>query len=99
MENLLEMTKFAEDIDLSKYGDYLTIGKLKEVLYQIPQEYSDCKVLVERVGDIYYKKLGWQTLKLQAVEYDDPLILEEYTPVWCTSLDKKNNILRLFMHY
>jgi len=91
------MTKLAEDLDLSSYKDYLNIGTLKELLYSLPAKYSDCKVMVERVEDIYYEKNGWQTLKIKSVEY--PECIEEYSPVWCASLDKDNNILRLFMHY
>jgi hypothetical protein len=91
------MTKLAEDINLDNYENYLTIGTLKEVLYSIPQEYSKCKVVVERIEDKYYEKRGWQTLKIHSVEY--PEELEEYTPVWCANLDKENSVLRLFMHY
>lgn len=91
------MLKLAADINLDNYESYLTVEQLKEVLYRIPQEYSKCKVMVERISDYYYENNNWETLKLQAVEYSE--FIEEYTPVWCASFDKDNNILRLFMHY
>ena len=40
-------------------GCYLTVGKLKEQLYKYP--HSDALVMIERVGDSYYRDGGWES--------------------------------------
>jgi len=44
--------------ELKKYDDYLTVGKLKELIakYNLP---DDGKILIERVEDVYYEKDNW----------------------------------------
>ena len=45
--------------DLSKYKDYLTVGKLKKFLEEHPELPDDANVLIQRVEDRYYEKNGW----------------------------------------
>jgi hypothetical protein len=45
--------------DLSKYKDYLTVGKLKKFLEEHPELPDDANVLIQRVEDRYYEENGW----------------------------------------
>jgi len=45
--------------DLSKYKDYLTVGKLKKFLEEHPELPDDANVLIQRVEDVYYEDLHY----------------------------------------
>ena len=45
--------------DLSRYEDYLTVGRLKKFLENNPDLPDDALVLTQRVEDKYYEENGW----------------------------------------
>ena len=44
--------------DLSRYEDYLTVGRLKKFLENNPDLPDDALVLTQRVEDVYYEENG-----------------------------------------
>lgn len=61
---------------------YLTVGQLRQVIQNLPDE---AKVYYERIEDVYFNKYGWVSDKLIPVypdgEADD--IKDEYLRAWC----------------
>ena len=60
-----------------KHKHYLTVGELKEQLYNYP---NDALVVAQRVEDVYYEKHGWTTLKKP--DNINPEWNNEYSAVW-----------------
>ena len=55
--------------DLSKYKDYLTVGKLKKFLEEHPELPDDANVLIQRVEDRYYEEHGWGVVLKEGDHY------------------------------
>ena len=55
--------------DLSRYKDYLTVGRLKKFLEQHPELPDDALVLTQRVEDRYYEKNGWGVVLKEGHHY------------------------------
>lgn len=55
--------------DLSKYKDYLTVGKLKKFLEEHPELPDDANVLIQRVEDRYYEENGWGVVMKEGYWY------------------------------
>ncbi|NBP66305.1 MAG: hypothetical protein EBU66_16850 [Bacteroidetes bacterium] len=55
--------------DLSKYKDYLTVGKLKKFLEEHPELPDDANVLIQRVEDRYYEENGWGVVLKEGDHY------------------------------
>ena len=55
--------------DLSKYEDYLTVGKLKKFLEENPELPDDSLVLIQRVEDKYYEENGWGVVMREGYWY------------------------------
>ena len=49
-------------------GCSLTVGKLKEELYKHPN--PDALVMIERVGDFYYRDGGWESQYKEGFHYN-----------------------------
>jgi hypothetical protein len=76
-------------------GHYLTVGRLKELLKDYP---DDALVVSQRVEDVYYEEHGWQT-----IDKPDPVCLgfnQQYSPVWGACFyEGDQNCLFLDLHY
>ena len=84
-----------ELIDRYKKSQYLTVGKLKEILYKYP---NDALVVSQRVEDVYFEKHNWNTIKKPDHLY--PEENNEYSPVWSVVNYKDDeNCLYLDLHY
>lgn len=55
--------------DLSRYGDYLTVGRLKKFLENNPDLPDDALVLTQRVEDVYYEEHGWGVVLKEGYPY------------------------------
>jgi hypothetical protein len=90
----------AKDLNhTGKYKDFLTVGKLKELLekFNVSDDYLIC---VQRVEDYCYDTGGWKTIKRNDPIY--PGYQQEYTPVFSPCFydeDKDDKVLMLDLHY
>lgn len=64
-----DIKKVIEIEDLSRYKDYLTVGRLKKFLEQHPELPDDALVLTQRVEDRYYEKNGWGVVLKEGYHY------------------------------
>ena len=62
--------KVIEIEDLSRYKDYLTVGRLKMFLEQHPELPDDALVLTQRVEDKYFEENGWGVVLKEGDHYD-----------------------------
>ena len=63
--------------DLSRYEDYLTVGRLKKFLENNPDLPDDALVLTQRVEDVYYEENGWGVVLKEGYPYQ--LTIDEST--------------------
>jgi hypothetical protein len=52
--------------DLNRYGDYLTVGRLKEMIKDMPE---NGLVLVQRIEDSYYENNHWGVILKEGEQY------------------------------
>lgn len=78
---------------LKYHEHYLTVGKLREKLPQLPENGG---VYIQRVEDKYFEKHGWKGKMMPNPDFEGHF--DEYVPVWCT-LDYKDGNLYLTPHY
>lgn len=83
--------------DLSKYEDYLTVGKLRKFLEEHSELPDDALVLTQRVEDKYYEKNGWGVVLKESAWYETEQ--EQYHPAWCCVKYNNDNNLYIDLHY
>lgn len=88
--------------------DYLTVGELKEVIVDLP---DDCKVYYERIQDLYFEKNGWKATPLASDAWyeragfvnEDGSPCENEPGEWIDAYEafynKKENALKITAHY
>ena len=64
-----DIKKVKEIEDLTRYKDYLTVGRLKKFLEQNPELPDDALVLTQRVEDKYYEENGWGVVLKEGDHY------------------------------
>lgn len=84
-------------VDKEKWKDWLTVGRLKKIIEDMP---DDALVLAQRVEDVYFDKYGWKGLKRPCLEYPDDIEGDQYLNVWYGLRYKKiDEHLYLTLHY
>ena len=66
MEENRKLPEIITQEDLSRYEHYLTVGKLREAIKDMP---DDGLVLVQRVEDVYYEKHHWGLVLKEGEHY------------------------------
>ena len=66
-------------VDREKWSDWLTVGRLKEIIVDMP---DDALVFSQRVEDKYFEKHGWKGLRRPCPEYPDDEDGDQYLNVW-----------------
>jgi hypothetical protein len=84
-------------IDNFRDGHYLTVGRLKEAIKDLP---DDGMVMYQRIEDVYFNNHHWNTsVILKEDETFEALeTYDQYVIAWC-SLNYDNENLYLTAHY
>lgn len=92
---LMKFDKYTPTKELNEnpfpYKHFLTVGKLKQRLADLP---DDTTVLIERVEDVYFEKHGWQTADFH---FKGDAGDSKFFQPWSTRIH--NGILFIVAHY
>lgn len=74
----------------------LTVGELKKRLEGVP---DDTPVAYQRIEDIYFKKHGWDGIKMIFEQWGDHTSWSDYVAAWSAVYHKKDKFFVIEAHY